>query len=82
MIYYKTLLKGAVINNKESCPTFCQVSKITAVKTNIARGILDVSNTLSGDIFAGEMQSITVDIFAGVSVTMVCGLAWMTICTD
>jgi hypothetical protein len=52
------------------------------VKINIARGNLDVSNAPSGDILAGEVQSITVDRFAGIWVTTVRGLAWMTICTD
>ena len=41
------------------------------MKINIARGNLDVSNALSGDILAGEVQSITVDRFAGIWATMV-----------
>jgi hypothetical protein len=47
----------------------CQVSKVTAVKINIAKGHFDVSNTLGGDILTGEVQSITVDKFADIWVT-------------
>jgi hypothetical protein len=70
LLCFNTLSKYSLVNKFVGPAHLSHVSKITAVKIKIARGNLDVSSILDGDVLTGEAQSITIVRFVSIWLTV------------